>query len=298
MASARAISSIRCRAVGDVARQLVAELPRAPTCFSRASAASRMLRSSSALRARCRNSGRGQARGGPAVPARHDVLQAGHVRRRGGCSGRCGQFPAPRSGAASCPVMSCPWKSTRAALGPVDAGHHVEHRGLARAVGADEAGDLSPAHLQVQVVHRRQPAEDLGEALRLEDDGLAAMRRSAQAWRLHEPLPAGRGPPCRRAAAARARRAGTSSSGSWPRRRPPCGSWRKARKISGKRLIAAAPMITPGHRAHAADQHDAEHQAGLPEGEALRGDDHELGGVEVARHARPAPRPRTKASSL
>ena len=56
--------------------------------------------------------------------------------------------------------------------GLVDLGEQVEHRGLASAVGADEAGDLSAAYGQVEVVHRPQAAEVDAQVAALQDGGL------------------------------------------------------------------------------------------------------------------------------
>ena len=43
--------------------------------------------------------------------------------------------------------------------GLIDLGEQVEHRGLARAVGADEAGDLGAAHGDIELVDSGEAAE-------------------------------------------------------------------------------------------------------------------------------------------
>src|SRR5258707_5189880 len=53
----------------------------------------------------------------------------------------------------------------------IDAGEHVEERGLARAVGADEAVDLALADRERDFRERGEAAEALGDALDLEERG-------------------------------------------------------------------------------------------------------------------------------
>ena len=50
--------------------------------------------------------------------------------------------------------------------------------------------------------------------------------------------------------------------------------------------MAAAPMMTPGTEPMPPIENNAEHEAGLPEREALRRDHHELAGVQVSSHSR------------
>src|SRR5450759_4454845 len=47
----------------------------------------------------------------------------------------------------------------------VDAGDHIEKRGLARAVGSDQAEDLAFVHGQAQLVQRHQAAEAHGQTV-------------------------------------------------------------------------------------------------------------------------------------
>ncbi|GKM97077.1 hypothetical protein NUKP76_20450 [Klebsiella variicola] len=42
---------------------------------------------------------------------------------------------------------------------PVKTGQAVKHRGLARAVGADQGGDRPPLHLQIDIIQRFDAAE-------------------------------------------------------------------------------------------------------------------------------------------
>ena len=52
-------------------------------------------------------------------------------------------------------------------------GQQVEHRGLARAVGADETGDLRPADHEVEIIHGLQAAEGDAQIDAVEDGTLA-----------------------------------------------------------------------------------------------------------------------------
>src|SRR3989442_1687806 len=52
-----------------------------------------------------------------------------------------------------------------AARGPVEAGHHVEERGLAAARGAEDRGELVGRHREVDRPHRLDPAPALDELL-------------------------------------------------------------------------------------------------------------------------------------
>ena len=99
-----------------------------------------------------------------------------------------------------------------AAVGRQIAGHAVEQRGLAGAVGADQAHELARLHREVDRVHRGDPEEALGEAARLEERHVRPPPAAARA---------------RRAAAAgpRARRGRGSRSPAAGGRRSPCATW-------------------------------------------------------------------------
>ena len=75
----------------------------------------------------------------------------------------------------------------------VDAGDHVEDRGLARAVGSDQRVDRAGRHAEADIVHRAQAAEALAEAGELEPRA-AHRLRSAKPSRAasHGQTPAGR----------------------------------------------------------------------------------------------------------
>ena len=64
----------------------------------------------------------------------------------------------------------------RAAIGLVDAGDHLEQRGLAGAVRADHADDAAGRQLERQVVDQQPVAEALAELVG-DDDGIAEARR-------------------------------------------------------------------------------------------------------------------------
>ena len=49
--------------------------------------------------------------------------------------------------------------------GRIDAADQVEHRGLARAVGADQREHFAAPHLEADAVHRQHAAELHGEVL-------------------------------------------------------------------------------------------------------------------------------------
>src|SRR5699024_5895516 len=55
--------------------------------------------------------------------------------------------------------------------GHVDAGDQVEDGGLARAVGADQPHQLGLADLDVEIVHRLEPAEPDAQVLRFQNGG-------------------------------------------------------------------------------------------------------------------------------
>ena len=67
-------------------------------------------------------------------------------------------------------------------VGPVQAGHEVEERGLAGPVGPDHAEQFALAHVQVDRVHGREAAEAAHQAADLKQ-------------RRHRPFPAARGRP-------------------------------------------------------------------------------------------------------
>jgi len=55
-----------------------------------------------------------------------------------------------------------------AGVGPVDAGDHVEDRGLAGAVGSDQGVDGTGRHVEGDVVHGAQAAEALADPVEFE----------------------------------------------------------------------------------------------------------------------------------
>src|SRR5690606_4513145 len=76
----------------------------------------------------------------------------------------------------------------------VDARHHVEEGGLARAVGADEAQDLAATHLEVQIFERHEPAKAPAEAFAGEQRRRAHGCQPGKYWR----RPRGNRPPGRK----------------------------------------------------------------------------------------------------
>ena len=202
-------------AVGEVLRELVAaradahvveQLPGAPVDR-------RLLRARGGVAQRWR----------PARPpscaraGRSSRSRAPRGSRRGGCSGRCARCPARRCGRASRSTSARPSKRNCALVVAVEAGEHVEERGLARAVGADEAVDLAAADGEAHLRERREAAEALGDALDLEERGRGGRfrrrhRRARSRARASSP-PRAAAPP-----------AGTASSPPSPARRAACGS--------------------------------------------------------------------------
>ena len=75
----------------------------------------------------------------------------------------------------------------RAHRGLVDLGQQVEHGGLARAVGADQAGDLRLADDQVEILNGLQAAEFDAQVARLQNGGavVVALGNDALAGRGH-----------------------------------------------------------------------------------------------------------------
>ena len=93
-------------------------------------------------------------------------------RRSGSCGGR-GRAPPAGSRSGSAPVRASSAPSTRdLARGRLDqAQHHAQGRGLARAVGAEEAEDPAGLGGEAQVPHRLEIAVAFGDAV--DDQGLA-----------------------------------------------------------------------------------------------------------------------------
>src|SRR5439155_1907930 len=74
--------------------------------------------------------------------------------------------------------------------GRVEAGEQVKHRGLASAVGPDEADDLAGVDRQVEAAHRGEPAESLGERVDLQE--IHRFPRSLRGRRTQPTMPWGR----------------------------------------------------------------------------------------------------------
>ena len=55
--------------------------------------------------------------------------------------------------------MSCPSKSTRAGVGPIEPGHEVEQRRLAGAVRADDADQLALGEIEIDGIDGGEAAE-------------------------------------------------------------------------------------------------------------------------------------------
>ena len=66
-------------------------------------------------------------------------------------------------------MISLPLEADRAALAAVEAGDHVEERGLAGAVGPDQRGDRALLDVEGGAVHGQDAAEALDELIDLED---------------------------------------------------------------------------------------------------------------------------------
>ena len=65
---------------------------------------------------------------------------------------------------AGMPAMSLPGKPDAAGIRTQHAGDQIERRGLAGAVGTEQADDLAALHREVDVIDRDQPAEGAGQA--------------------------------------------------------------------------------------------------------------------------------------
>jgi hypothetical protein len=79
------------------------------------------------------------------------------------------------------PVDPLAVEQDRTAVQPLQAGNAVEQRGLARAVGPDQAADLAGRNRQRAVVDRRDAAELLGGILDFENGVTRHVRRSVAA---------------------------------------------------------------------------------------------------------------------
>ena len=192
----------------------------------------------------------------------------------------------------------------------VEAGDAVEHRGLARAVRADQGGDVVPARLEGDVVDGGEPAEAHGEVLDLEQ-------------RVLLPRPHAR-PSSTSGAADRPRliehdrgRARADDAARAPDHDPDHGDaeqqhavergiealaenalqpsvWRSASKPP---TMTMAAMRHAELAAHAAQNDDGEDDGRLDEGETLRADEALAGGEEAAGQP-PNIAPMAKAVSL
>ena len=104
---------------------------------------------------------------GAAVAPDQHVLQGAHVGEQADVLERAGHArlgdPGRVAGQLLAPVEDLARRRLQ------QPGEAVEERGLARPVGPDEADDLPLAHVEVDVVHRHQPAEALGDLPGLED---------------------------------------------------------------------------------------------------------------------------------
>ena len=92
------------------------------------------------------------------VPAEHQVVEHGEVLEQRDVLEGAGQ---PRRGDPVRPLAqdALAEELHRALLGPVDAGEHVEQRGLAGAVGADDREQLAGMDLEAHAVDRLDARE-------------------------------------------------------------------------------------------------------------------------------------------
>ena len=105
------------------------------------------------------------------VQADLDVVLDGQRREQADVLEGAGHAGTARGGDVhACRVLAV--EHDHAVRGVVDLGEQVEHRGLARAVGTDETGDLGLAHREVEVVDGLESAELDAQVTALEDGAL------------------------------------------------------------------------------------------------------------------------------
>src|SRR5688572_4452708 len=136
-----------------------------------------------------------------------------------------------------------------AAVGLVDAGEHVEQRGLARAVRADEAVDLTFANRERDLTQRLDAAEAFRNAIPRKEVYVTqaqAARSSSSRFRTAEgSRPAGRYSITSTSARPKSSMRITSGSMIMRPNRASCTGVTVQRRISGTKESSSAPRITP-----------------------------------------------------
>ena len=100
------------------------------------------------------------------------VVEHGHVREQADRLEGAGD-PARDDGVGPQPDQARPCERDPTGVGPHEAGHDVEERRLARAVGTDETDDGAARNDEVDAVEGDDAAEGLGDAAHVEDGRLA-----------------------------------------------------------------------------------------------------------------------------
>src|SRR5581483_3707203 len=139
--------------------------------------------------------------GGPAARLRHvgRAIEGAdhHVLERGETRERLHELEGAREAEPADRVRLEPHEARalendRAFRGRVEAGHQVEHGGLAGPVRPDEAHDLAGGDGEIEAAHRDEAAEALGEPAHLEAGRGHARTPAARRPRIHPTRPLGR----------------------------------------------------------------------------------------------------------
>src|SRR6266478_3314076 len=131
-----------------------------------------------------------------------------------------------------------------AGVGCVKSRQHVEERGLAGAVRADQAENFAGADRKRDLRKRLQAAEALGDALGLQKRH-AACPVSSRFLTAEGSNPAGRKSMTSTSARPKISMRITSGSSSWRPNNASCTGWTVQRRISGTNDSSSAPRITP-----------------------------------------------------
>src|SRR5690606_4510315 len=182
------------------------------------------------------------------VAADHDILDGAQVGEQpdvleGARQPRLRHFMRLAAGERRAVERAAPF------LRDIEAGQHVEQRGLARAVRADQAVDLARANVEADLGQRTQAAEPLAQAFCLQDDAHAwppAVPASSRLRTADGHRPAGRYSITQTIARPNSSMRMPSGSSTTSPNTSRCSGSTTARRNSGKAARMIAPRITPG----------------------------------------------------
>src|SRR5207302_11350632 len=138
-----------------------------------------------------------------------------------------------------------PVEHERARLGRVKSRQDVEQRGLAGAVGADQAENFAGADGKRDFRKRLHAAKALGDALGSQERHAACRPVSSRCLTAEGSRPAGRNSITSTSARPKTSMRITSGSTSCRPNSASCSGWTVQRRISGTKESSSAPRITP-----------------------------------------------------